>query len=326
MSYDLVPACREFAESQAGVITRGQALDGGMLATAIERRVRAGRWQPLQHGVYGAFTGTASREAMVWAAVLRVGPQAALSHHTAAELLKLIDKPSPLIHVTIPDHRRVRPASGVVIHHSNRFDEVVHPRGLPPRTRIDETVLDLVAQAATFDVAFGFVFAACQRGLVTPDHLMAAMSHRPRLRWRNDLVKALRDVRSGAHSMLEYRYLHRVERRHGLPVAERQARISADGRNRYLDNLYREYGLCVELDGLQAHPDDQRWGDLRRINSITEKGLTVLRYGWVDVDRHSCQVAAQIATVLRRLGWPGPGRYCGASCAARRSEALAVTT
>jgi hypothetical protein len=45
--------------------------------------------------------------------------------------------------------------------------------------------------AATFEAAFGFVFAACQRGLVTPDHLLAAMSQRPRLRWRSDLVKVL---------------------------------------------------------------------------------------------------------------------------------------
>ena len=34
--------------------------------------------------------------------------------------------------------------------------------------------------------------------------------------------------------------------------------------------------------GKQAHPDDQRWQDLRRINEITEKGLGTLRYGWLE--------------------------------------------
>jgi hypothetical protein len=49
-----------------------------------------------------------------------------------------------------------------------------------------------------------------------------------------------------------------------------------------------------------------------------EYGLTVLRYGWIDVDRRACLVAAQVATVLRRLGWPGSARYCGATCEARK--------
>jgi very-short-patch-repair endonuclease len=321
MSYDLAPACRELIDAQAGVFTRRQALDSGMPPSAIDRRLRGGRWLTLHQGVYAAFTGIPPRQAVLWAAVLRVGPEAALSHHSAAELFRLLDKPVTPIHVTIPHRRRVRAVAGMVIHRSHRFEELVHPSLVPPRTRIDDTVLDLVAQAPTFEVAFGFVCAASQRRLTTPEKLMEAMGRRTKLRWREDMAKALHDIAAGAHSMLEYRYLHRVERPHGLPVATRQARLSADGRSRYLDNLYAEYGLCVELDGLQAHPDDQRWQDLRRVNAIAEVGVTVLRYGWVDVDRTPCQVARQVAIVLRRMGWPGSARYCGASCGARPQQA-----
>jgi len=53
-------------------------------------------------------------------------------------------------------------------------------------------------------------------------------------------------------------YVHHVERPHGLPRAARQARITHEGRTWFLDLLYDNYGLCVELDGKEAHPDDQR--------------------------------------------------------------------
>ena len=115
------------------------------------------------------------------------------------------------------------------------------------------------------------------------------------------------------HSLLEFRYVRLVERPHRLPAATRQARVSTE-RDRYLDNLYRRYGVCVELDGLQAHPDDQRWQDLRRVNAITQQGLIVLRYGWTDINSQPCRTAAQVAAVLRQQGWPGPLRRCSPQC------------
>lgn len=168
---------------------------------------------------------------------------------------------------------------------------------------------------SNFDDAFGLVCAACQRRLTTPELIREAMAKRVKLRWRADLADALGDIASGTHSLLEYRYLRRVERAHHLPEAARQFRTGSDGRNRYLDNLYRDYGLCVELDGKQAHPDDQRWLDQRRANAIAAQGIRILRYDWTDVDRRPCETAAQVAVVLHDLGWPGTAWPCGTRCA-----------
>lgn len=285
-----------------------------MTADTVRWQVRSGRWQVLQHGVYSIFTGPPTREASLWAAVQRAGSGAVLSHQTAAELFKLTDQPSAAIHVTIPEQRRVSRAIGVVVHRSSRLDEAVHPSLLPPRTRIEETVLDLIELAATFDSAFGVLCAACQRRLTTPDRILAAMAKRARLRWRADVTAALGEISSGIHSVLEYRYVHRVERPHGLPAAARQVRVGADRRNRYLDNLYRDYRLCVELDGKQAHPDDQRWLEQQRANAITMQGVTMLRYAWIDVDQRPCETAAQVAATLSGLGWPGSARRCRPDC------------
>ncbi len=314
-------ACEKLAQIQSGVISRRQALDNEMSPDLIDSRLRTGRWQVLQRGVYSVFTGPPSREASLWAAVQRAGTGAVLSHETAAELFKLADRPSAVVHITIPECRRVSRLPGVSIHRSSRLGDAVHPGLQPPRTRIEETVLDLADLATTFDAAFGVVCAACQRRLTTPARISEVMRKRGRQRWRTDLAKALGEIAFGTHSLLEYRYVHRVERRHNLPAAAHQVRVDAGGRSRYLDNLYRDYGLCVELDGMQAHPDDQRWRDQCRINAITAQGMTTLRYGWADIDRRPCETAAQIAVVLRNLGWRGLAKPCDPVCAVSRGPA-----
>jgi hypothetical protein len=315
MSSDGLQACRSLARMQDGVISRKQALSFGLSPDAIDRLVRAERWQRLHRGVYLISGGRTARESLLWAAVRRAGPGAALCHETAAELFGFADRPSRLIHVAIPKERHISPMSGVVVHRASRLADAIHPSLMPPRTRLEETVLDLVGGATRFETALGLTCCVCQRGLTTVPLIIAAMDKRARLRWRSELVTALNDIGTGVHSVLEYRYLHRVERPHGLPTAVRQAKVDANGSNRYLDNLYDGYALCVELDGLQAHPDEQRWHDLRRVNAITEQGNTVLRYGWIDVDRHSCETALQVGTVLQHQGWLGTLLPCAPACA-----------
>src|SRR5262249_26562142 len=149
---------------------------------------------------------------------------AMLSHQTAAALAGLTYRTSELIHVTVPACRRVVPVPDVVVHRSVRAEQARHPALSPPRTRIEETVLDLAEAAQSFDEAYGWVSAGCAGRLTTQGRILAAMSQRPRLRYRRPLRLALGDIASGAHTVLEYRYLHDVEQGHGLPQAIRQAR------------------------------------------------------------------------------------------------------
>ena len=309
--------CRELLEFQGGVISRHQARSLGLPADVIDGRLRAGAWRQLQWGVYAAFTGEPARAALLWAAVLRAGPGAALSHQSAAELDHLTSRPSPGIHVTIPEDRRVRVASGVVIHRSGRIAVARHPALLPPRTRIEETVIDLTQSARTFDEAFHWLCQACGSRLTTPERLRSALSQRSRVRHRDGLVAALTDIADSVRSNLEHRYVRRVERPHRLPVAQRQAQIEVAGGHRYLDNLYREFGVSVELDGRAAHPAHERWRDIHRDNASVGLGIVTLRYSWADVTEHACAVAAEIAVVLRQHGWAGKPRACGGWCQMR---------
>jgi Transcriptional regulator, AbiEi antitoxin len=314
MSCEVPSACRDLVELQRGVISRRQALHAGMGPDDIGRLLRSGRWQCLQRGAYAVFTGEAPREAVLWAMVHRAGPGATLSHQTAAELFGLTDGPSSLIHVTIPAVRRVGTIPGAVIHRSGRLELARHPTLLPPRTRIEETVLDLVEQAETFERAFDWVCRACQQRITTAGRVSGSLGMRKKARWRPELSEALDDIGEGIHSLLEYRYIHHVERPHGLPSGTRQARIVRGARSYYLDNLYADYHVCAELDGRIAHPDEQRWQDGRRDNAAAAEGLVTLRFNWADVTRQPCQAASQLAAALQRGGWSGVPRRCGVSC------------
>jgi hypothetical protein len=88
------------------------------------------------------------------------------------------------------------------------------------------------------------------------------------------------------------------------PRARRQARIRQRTGNRYLDNLYEEYGVCVELDGTIAHPEDEQWRDKRRDNANLFGGIVTFRFGFPELGDHRCESAAYVAAVLRSRGWP----------------------
>src|SRR2546427_4224399 len=255
---------------QSSVISRQQARDGGWPEKTIDRRLRSGTWQRLHRGAYAIFTGDPSREAKLWAAVLRAGPGAALSHETAAEVHRLTDKPSAKIHISVPAQRnpsRLDRIQGVIIHRSRCLVPEWQPPWHLPRTTVEDTVLDLIAAARTFDDAYGWISAAVGRRLTTPELIGKELAARSRIRWRAWITAALQDATEGVHSPLERNYVHGVERGHGLPAARRQARRRHGGGNRYLDNLYEEYGLCVELDGTAAHPAEGRWRDTHRDNA-----------------------------------------------------------
>jgi len=317
MPRELPEDCQEVVSYQRGVLSRAQALDAGVGAAVVASRLRAGHWQRLHRGVYATFTGEPGREAELWAALRRAGPAAVLSHHTAAELSQLTTRRSPLIHVTVPRQQHLRPIPGIVVHRSGRIEAARHPGHTPPRTRIEETTLDLAGTAAELDDALAWLARACGGRLTTPDRLRAAVDSRARVRWRTELAAALDDIADGAHSVLELRYLRRVERPHRLPRAQRQVRVVRGRRTEYRDALYPEYGVAVETDGQIAHPLAARWQDQHRDNAATATGINTLRYGWTDITQRPCEVAAEVAAVLRLRGWTGMPRPCGPTCPIR---------
>ena len=315
MARELPASCRDLLTVQCGVMCRGQALDLGLPDDKVEALLRTGSWRQLQRGVYATFSGQPPREAMLWAALLRSGTGAVLSHRTAAELDGLAEGISPAIHVTVPTARRIRgTTTGLIIHRSSRIAVARHPALLPPRTRIEETAIDLTQAARDSDEAFHWLSRACGSRLTTAGRLQMALAQRKKVWHRDELVSGLVAIADGVHSTLEYRYVRGVERPHLLPAARRQARITLGQASRYLDNLYEDFGVAVELDGHAAHQVHDRWRDVHRDNALTGAGIITLRYNWADITRRACAVAAEVGAVLQRRGWAGGPRPCGPRC------------
>ena len=311
---ELPDRCQRLLRLQRGVIATWQAEYAGLNVGAMRNLVRVGRWNRLHRGVYAAFTGEPPRDAVLWAAVLRAGPRSLLSHETAAETYGLIGRASKLVHVTIPHAQRLEAVRGLVIHRSARDLEQIRGSGLPPRTMVEETVLDLAQAATDFDDVVALLARACQRRLTFPVLLRQSLDARPRSRWRAEIREAIGEVASGVHSPLEHRYLRNVERAHGLPAGDRQAHALQNGRAIFRDVRYRKYQVVVELDGAASHPAEKRLEDNRRDNAAAAQGLVTLRYGWSDVTTRPCQAAAEVAAALRARGWTGQLRRCGPDC------------
>ncbi|HEX8005765.1 MAG TPA: hypothetical protein VF482_04975 [Trebonia sp.] len=315
MSFELSPECQRLLASQGEVIARWQAAGSELAVEAARNRLRYGDWQRLQRGVYAAFTGSPTREAELWAALLRAGPDAVLSHYTAAERHGLLNQPNPAIHITVPAERnpaRYGKIPGVEVHRSSAIASKRHPAMMPPCTRIEDTVLDLIKVSGSFDEAYDWICRAIGRRRTTAERIRAALATRARFPWRRDIELALGYASEGILSWLELRYVRGVERPHRLPTAQRQARVMQDTGSKYLDNLYEPYKVCVELDGTAAHPLDEQWRDKRRDNwnLVREKTVT-LRFGFRDLrNRQSqCATAAEIAVLLSDRG-PAVGSPC----------------
>jgi Transcriptional regulator, AbiEi antitoxin len=316
MPNDIPASLRQRARYQAGVVTREQAFRAGLTPAQVNWALERGWWQRVHRGAYATFTGPISREALLWAAVLYAGRGAYLSHETAAELNRLTDQTSPVIHVTVPADRRVTPPRGVVIHLSAHEAMTFRPPGIPPYAVPAQTVIDLAQCAISEDEVIALVTGGFSRRLLAESHLREVARQYSKLRWRRELDEVIRAAAAGAHSLLEYRYDRDVQRAHRLPEPVRQAPFrKLDGTRGYRDRYYPGFGLVVELDGQRFHPVEGQDRDTERDNQAAVAGAT-LRYGWDAVTRHPCDTAGQLAQALRNRGWSGALVACSPACRA----------
>jgi predicted transcriptional regulator of viral defense system len=102
------------ARRQHGVIARAQLAALGLSRDAIDHRVAVGRLHVVHRGVYAVGHTLLTRSARWMAAVLACGPDAALSHASAAALWAMQRGEPTIIDVTTNRSGRKRP--GLRIH------------------------------------------------------------------------------------------------------------------------------------------------------------------------------------------------------------------
>ncbi len=294
---------RALAAAQAHVATSEQAAGFGLRRRPVERLVSQGHWARLTTGVFCTRPGEPDWLSLAWAGVLLGGDDARLGGRAAGHLHGLCDPPD-VVEVLIP--AAARRADRGPWRFIREEDTVRLPsRGEPPRIGMDDCVLDLCAGLTDRDVV-DLLTRAVQARQTTAARLLNRAGERARLPSRRLITEVLADVKEGAESPLELRYLRTVERPHELPRGRRQAR-----RGRHVrDVRYDDYATVVELDGRVGHDGLGRFRDMHRDNLAAMVGEVTLRFGWHDVQADPCRVAQVVATVLSNRGWQGVPSRC----------------
>lgn len=295
------PELGTVAAYQDDVVTREQCLGLGLSRTVIQRHLDQGLWWPVARGVYYLAGSSPPWPARAWAGILIGGTGAMLAGRAAAFRWGILKEQPGIIEVLVPERRTPAPRSPWKF---IRTRNPPRPSGSPPRTPLPRTVIDLCA--AEPRRAPAWLADALHSRKTTASALVAEVNRRERVPQRQLLVSLLGRHVEGVDSELEHIYARDVERAHGLPRGRRQSR---DGRYRK-DVDYG--GLIVELDGRIGHEGEGRFRDMERDNFHLLSGQVTLRYGWQDCVERPCEVAYQVARMLRQLGWTEPYLGCPA--------------
>ena len=305
--HEVPPGLSRLAREQAGVVSREQVLTFGLSRNVLDRLLRADSWRRLAVGMYLTAPVEPSWEALSWAGVLIGGDRARLGPESSGYLHRLVATPPRVIDVLVPAGQRVRVAGPWRFIRETPGSRSDRSSGAPSRLLPATAVLDLANNRRPGEVV-GLMTTVTQKRLTTPGRILEELAQRRVHQHRALIEGVLEDVREGVESSLEYRYLHEVERPHGLPKGTRQLRRVEFGYR--VDVDYEPFGLLVELDGLLGHEGLGRFRDMNRDNRHALIGALTLRYGWFDVADRTCGVAWQVYRALVQRGYTGTFRRC----------------
>lgn len=288
------------AAHQHGLVTKSQLLALGLNADAVQHRIERGRLHRLWRGVYAVGRSEVGERGRWMGAVLRCGPDARLSHRSAAQLWGMRTPAPPMIEVVIPSSA-CRRAPGIVVHRRANLDSTDLRRvDRIPVTDPVSTLIDL-ATCVSDDRLEALVNEADRLDLIDPEKLRAALDVLPS-RSGSGRLRRLLDPRTfrRTDSGLERRFL-RLTRGAGLPTPKTQVQVNGFR----VDFYWPQLGLVVEVDGLRYHRTaGQQASDLRRDQIHQATGLTSLRFSGGQVGDEPDRVRATLAAVAERLGAP----------------------
>jgi hypothetical protein len=284
------------AARQHGVVARRQLLELGLSTKAIRHQLASGRLHPALRGVYAVGRPELPSYGRWMAAVLSCGPEAALSHETAAALWEIRPAMRGEIHISVPV-RLARHRPGVRVHRRTGLlpSELTRRNGIPVTSRVC-TLIDLASRVPRRQVEAA-INEADKRDLIRPDELRQALDASPS-RPGTGVLREMLDRRTFAltDSDLERRFLPLV-RRAGLPLPETGRYVSGFK----VDFYWPDLGLVVETDGLRYHrtPAEQA-RDRLRDQAHTAAGLVPLRFTHAQVRFEPRYVQKTLAAVARR--------------------------
>jgi len=296
------------AAEQAGVISRVQAYAEGVTRSEVRANVAAGRWQRFGSQSLVTYTGTLTDDSRDWAAVFEAGPRAFLDGASSLRAGGLKKYDVDRIRVSVPRGARVRGGKGLDIRQTRRWaaEDVVSGGGLP-RSRNEVAAIRAALWARSNRQAALILTMAVQQGLTTAECLGVEMLRVKRDKRRSFIHTVLLDLLGGVRSLGELEFARELRRR-GLPEPTRQ--VLRRGRNGkyYLDVIWDQWGLVVEIDGIHHSWAQNVVADALRQNDVTLQSATVLRLPLLGLRVAADEFFEQIELALIDAGWTPLGR------------------
>jgi hypothetical protein len=247
-------------------------------------------------GVYAVGRPDVGQRGWWMAAVLACGPEALLSHHSAAALWRIRRAQRGDVHVVVPaGHSKLRPG---IRAHRRRDHEAPGRREVAdiPLAHPVATLVDLAASVPIGQLEAA-INEADHRDLVDPEQLRDAVDALPRWPGTGRLRKLLdAPTITLTSTELERRFLP-LAFDAGLPAPQTQVWI--DGYR--VDFFWPDLGLVVEADSLRYHRTPFKQArDKRRDNAHAGSGLTTLRFTHGQVRDEPDYVRRTLAAAVRR--------------------------
>lgn len=279
---------------QHGVVSRAQLLELGFASRAIEHRLVKGRLHRLWRGVYAVGRPEVSERGRWMGAVLSCGPDALLSHRSAARLWGLdtrfrgIELVTPLEAYRRRPGMRVHQRTGLGPEHRREVDGI-------PVTDVVSTLVDFASCVPGWQVERG-VNEADRLGLIDVETLRAMVRDLPP-RPGMACMRRLLGLNALTDTGLERKFLA-IVRAANLPEPKTQVWLNGCR----VDFYWPRLGLVVETDGWRYHrtPGEQAT-DRRRDQVHLASGLTTVRIGEDQIRYEPDQVQRTLTAVFARL-------------------------
>lgn len=293
---------RALAERQGGVVSRPQLAEMGITRGEVAAHLRGGRWQAVHTQSVAVHTAPVAEEGLFWAAVFEAGDRGALDGASSLVAAGLEHYTEPTIRVSVPRGVLARRASGVTIRQTRRLERSdVVPVGIP-RTRNHVAAVRGALWARSDKQAALLLTMSVQQGLTTGELLGGELLRVRRDRWRMHLSAVVGDLVAGVRSLGEHEFatLCRVR---GLPEPTRQViRRGRDGRL-YLDVVWEQWGVVVEIDGIHHTWASNVVADALRQNTLTLGDALVLRLPLLGLRVAEAAFFEQVEAALVARGW-----------------------
>lgn len=283
------------AGRQHGIVSLRQLRHLGYSPSAVKRAAQAGRLHRVHRGVYSVGNPRLTRHGRCLAAVAACGPEALLSHSSAAWLWGLLPECPKKVEVTVTTRRHRR--ASIHVHFASLTDDDRNRREAIPVTAVPRTLLDLAATgpSSRLDRAIQRAERLDLLDLAAIDTLLRRDKGCPGSKILHEAMAIYRDP-VFARSRPERLFLSLVKKA-GLP----RPAINTYVAGHEVDAYWERERFAVEVDGWNAHRGRSAFEqDPVRQEELKLAGIDSIRLTARRVEREPDVVAGRLRTLLER--------------------------